>query len=93
MQSLQVRARPAAVRACAPVLATLRLTRMCVQVAVIRMSKPQDPSATATIVAFRGSEPFIQVRMQALCRHTGAYSQTGISPTNWLPRCDQARAD
>ena len=31
------------------------------------MSKPQDPSQTAVIVAFRGSEPFIQVRVQAFC--------------------------
>ncbi|KAK9821773.1 hypothetical protein WJX81_007661 [Elliptochloris bilobata] len=30
------------------------------EVAIIKMSKPQDPSQTAVIVAFRGSEPFIQ---------------------------------
>ena len=33
---------------------------------MIRLSKPQDPYATATIVAFRGSEPFTQVCMRAI---------------------------
>ena len=51
------------------------------------MSKPQDPSASATIVAFRGSEPFIQVRMRALCRrrgNTGVVGDTASTPANLL---------